>query len=68
MTPVGFQLEFFDSPSKNEECLENKIIKVGCRLIFWKGEWMILPLSKHCLEKNADAQILPFNIELNGTD
>ena len=30
MAPVEFQLECFDCSSKNGECRENEIIKVGC--------------------------------------
>ena len=45
MTPVGYQPGFFDCSSKNGECWENKIIKVGCLFTFLIGEWYILPLT-----------------------
>ena len=43
--PVGFQPEFTYCPSKNGECSENEIIKVGCLFTFLKGELQILPLT-----------------------
>ena len=39
MKPVGFQPGFFDCSSKNGECWENEIIKVGCLCTFL-DRWM----------------------------
>ena len=33
--PDRFQLVFFDCPTKNGDCRENEIIKVGCLFTFW---------------------------------
>ena len=73
MTPVEIQLEFFDCPSKNGECWENEVIEVGYLSLFW----MVNDRSWHSQAENiqamswkkeTEAGILPFYMELNGTD
>ena len=48
---------FFDCSSKNGECLENEIIKVGCLFTFLIGEWHILPLTGRKKTKQCPGKI-----------
>ena len=57
MTPVWFQPGFFDCSSKNGECWENEIIKVGCLFTFLIGEWHILPLTGRKKSKQCPGKI-----------
>ena len=73
MMPVGFQPGFFDCSSKNGECRENEIIKVGCLFTFLIDENISCHSQaekspSNVLEKFAHARILPFYMELNVTD